>query len=48
MEENLFKIVCDICETETRVTVLEVDEYPQFCPMCGEQVESEIVPEEEP
>mgnify|MGYP006158795973 CR=1 len=30
---------CDACETETQVLVLDEEEAPQYCPMCGSSVE---------
>ena len=42
MEETVFDITCDMCDTHTEVIVVsEVDEFPAFCPMCGEAVLSE-------
>lgn len=26
---------CDACETETHVMVIDEEEVPQYCPMCG-------------
>ena len=26
---------CEACETETQVMVIDEEEMPQYCPMCG-------------
>jgi len=38
-EQQVFEIICEICESFTEVIVVDVDETPCFCPMCGETVE---------
>ena len=32
---------CQACEVETQVLVVDTDESPQFCPMCGSPLEYE-------
>lgn len=39
MEE--YNFVCEMCDTEITVTVVDVDEKPNFCPMCGNECEIE-------
>jgi predicted RNA-binding Zn-ribbon protein involved in translation (DUF1610 family) len=34
MEEEYWT-ECDACETESQVIVINDDEVPQHCPMCG-------------
>ena len=38
MEETEYWTECVACETETQVLVVDNDEPPQFCPMCGSPV----------
>ena len=38
-----YNIECPICDNETVVRVPYADEIPRHCPMCGVDVESEIV-----
>lgn len=38
MDEYSWIISCNICETETDITVYDQDEKPVFCPMCGDDV----------
>lgn len=33
--ETEFWTECEACETETQVMVVDEEEKPQFCPMCG-------------
>lgn len=40
MEEEYWA-ECEACESETQVMVLDNEEIPQFCPMCGSPVEYE-------
>lgn len=35
MEDFNWTISCDMCDTETDITVIQMDEKPVFCPMCG-------------
>jgi len=39
MEEYFFQMVCAICDAETHVTIINDDEKPGFCPMCGTEGE---------
>ena len=34
--EQEYYTVCEVCDTETQVLVVDVDDIPEFCPMCGE------------
>ena len=38
MEEEYWT-ECDACECETQVMVIDNEEVPQFCPMCGSPVD---------
>lgn len=40
MEEEYYG-QCDNCDVETQVLVLEEEELPLFCPMCGSSMEYE-------
>jgi transcription elongation factor Elf1 len=42
-EDFEYEVSCPICDTETDVTVYNVDEKPIFCPMCGEQADISLV-----
>jgi transcription elongation factor Elf1 len=42
MEEMVYDINCDICESSTEVIVDDlIDEKPAYCPMCGSPIEIE-------
>ena len=32
---------CDICDNETQVLVVDSEDVPCFCPMCGSDLEYE-------
>ena len=38
MEEEYWT-ECDACMTETQVMVVDQEEVPQYCPMCGSTAE---------
>jgi predicted RNA-binding Zn-ribbon protein involved in translation (DUF1610 family) len=38
-EDETFHMDCFVCETKSEVTVLNSDEQPFFCPMCGTEME---------
>lgn len=38
MDRYMFELECSICDAELTVTVLNEDEKPGFCPMCGTAV----------
>ena len=38
MEQEYFT-ECEVCDTETHVLVVDVEDIPEFCPMCGEMTE---------
>ena len=42
-----YKVECTYCETETRVMVVEEDELPGFCSMCGLETEAEPIEEDD-
>jgi len=33
-----YEVICEVCDITTLVEVLEVDEKPIFCPMCGSEL----------
>jgi rubrerythrin len=37
--EQEYYTECEVCDTETHVLVVDADEIPEFCPMCGEMTE---------
>lgn len=41
--EEYFKhtLECPSCETRIELEVIDVDEMPVYCPMCGEDVNEE-------
>ena len=39
--ETEYGALCEACETETQVMVLDEEEPPQYCPMCGTSVNYE-------
>ena len=45
MEEEYWT-ECDACMTETQVVVMDQEEVPQFCPMCGSPCDYNILDEE--
>lgn len=40
MEEEYWA-VCEICDSETEVRVVDSEDVPVFCPMCGSDLEYE-------
>ena len=42
MEEEYWA-ECIACETETQVLVIDTEEIPQYCPMCGSPIEFEVI-----
>ena len=41
MEEYVFDVVCDVCETHCEITLDEnCDSEPAYCPMCASPVEA--------
>lgn len=38
-EETVYDIFCDVCEVSSEVIVDELEQQPEFCPMCGTPVE---------
>lgn len=44
MEEEYWT-ECDACDTESQVMVIDSEEIPQFCPMCGSPMDFEAVEE---
>lgn len=43
--EETYWTECDICDHVTKVIVLEGDEAPSVCPMCGESADYEEIDE---
>jgi len=41
MEEFKYTLECPSCEVNTTLEVTGEDEFPTFCPMCGEDVNEE-------
>lgn len=39
--EQEYYTECEVCDTETHVLVVDVDQIPEFCPMCGEMADYE-------
>jgi DNA-directed RNA polymerase subunit RPC12/RpoP len=39
MEGDIFELFCVVCQTETEVSVVDSDEEPIYCPMCGSEIE---------
>ena len=44
MEEEYWT-ECHACDTESQVMVIDTEEIPQYCPMCGSPMEFEILEE---
>jgi len=40
MEEEYWGL-CEVCDLETRVAVVNSEDVPAFCPMCGSDLEFE-------
>ena len=38
---------CEACDTESQILVMDSNELPQFCAMCGSPVTYESLEEEE-
>jgi hypothetical protein len=45
MEEEYWT-ECAACDTESQVMVIDNEEVPQFCPMCGTPMRFELLEEE--
>ena len=45
--EQEYWTVCEVCDTETQVLVMDAEEVPQFCPMCGSGIEFQSMSDEE-
>jgi len=43
--EKEYWVECHACDVETQVLVVDEDEIPQYCPMCGFSVEYEELEE---
>jgi hypothetical protein len=43
--EEEYWAVCEVCDTETQVMVVNSEDYPAFCPMCGSDLEFDPVEE---
>jgi len=45
MEEEYWGL-CDVCDTETQVMVVNSEDVPACCPMCGSDMDFENLSEE--
>lgn len=36
--EETYELECEVCDSITEVVVYDNDEEPQYCPMCGSQL----------
>jgi len=36
-EDVIYHLDCIVCDMEFTIIVHEIDEKPNFCPMCGEE-----------
>lgn len=41
MDEYNYTLECPNCEVESHTTIFGEDEFPIYCPMCGEDVNEE-------
>jgi len=41
MDEYEYKLECPACEIHMNLVVVDEDELPVYCPMCGEDVNEE-------
>ena len=39
--------VCNLCDTETQILVVEEEEPPVYCPMCGHSVTFELLDDDD-
>ena len=39
MKRNTYDITCNMCESKTLVEVINEDEAPEHCPMCGHPID---------
>ena len=46
MEEEYWA-ECEACEVETQVLVLDNEEIPQYCSMCGTPLEYELMEDDD-
>lgn len=37
--EREYEGTCDVCGAEIELTVRDIDEVPELCPMCGSSVD---------
>jgi rubrerythrin len=44
--ETTYWTECEICDNVTKVTVIEGDDAPTVCPMCGESTDFEEIDDE--
>ena len=45
MEEETYWTECEICDNVVKVVVIEGDDYPSICPMCGEMADFKEIDE---
>ena len=41
MEEIEYEVDCPVCETGSKITLVDVEERPAHCPMCGSEIEDD-------
>ena len=46
MEEEKYWLECDVCDSVVKLTVLEGDDAPSVCPMCGSTADFEELDDE--
>lgn len=39
MEKYYYEMECYVCDSITRIVVIDEDEHPNFCPMCASDAE---------
>jgi len=44
LEEKEYEIICHVCESHTHI-IIDNDEEPLYCPMCGAEAEVEELEE---
>ena|GEM_PF-3186943 len=47
MEEYKYKLECSSCEVQIEIEVINENELPCYCPMCGEDMNEEWVEQKE-
>ena len=39
MDEFQFELVCPLCDSRQQIAVIDIDEKPNYCAMCGTEAE---------